>query len=272
MTDNTTLTILEQLPDERPRIHSILFDFDGTISTMRQGWEGIMGPLMVEMIAGLTEPTVELIQEVNEYIDYSTGIQTVHQMKWLAEAVARHGLNPEVHDEWWYKAEYNRRLMEPVTKRADKILSGEAAPEDFTIAGARQLLDSLREAGITLYVASGTDHKDVVREVGTLGFSDYFVEIAGAPEGSTDCSKEAVLRGLVEEAGLSGPEVVVIGDGRVEIALGREMGTVTLGVATDEVRRHGVNPAKFKRLQRAGAHAITGDFTAREEILDWLGI
>nr|NIM06611.1 hypothetical protein [Armatimonadota bacterium]NIM24433.1 hypothetical protein [Armatimonadota bacterium]NIM68304.1 hypothetical protein [Armatimonadota bacterium]NIM76708.1 hypothetical protein [Armatimonadota bacterium]NIN06507.1 hypothetical protein [Armatimonadota bacterium] len=103
-------------------------------------------------------------------------------------------------------------------------------------------------------------------------FSDYFAEIAGAPEGTTDCSKEAVLRRLIEEAGLSGPEVVVIGDGRVEIALGREMGTLTLGIATDEVRRQGVNPAKFVRLKKAGAHAIVGDFSAHEEILDWLGI
>ncbi|NIM04655.1 MAG: HAD hydrolase-like protein, partial [Armatimonadetes bacterium] len=189
MSDNTALTILVPLPEKRPAIRSILFDFDGTISTMRQGWEGIMGPLMVEMIAGPTEPTEQLIKEVNEYIDYSTGIQTIHQMKWLAEAVARYGLNSEVHDEWWYKAEYNRRLMEPVSVRANKVLSGEATTEDFTIAGSRGFLDALREAGITLYVASGTDHKDVVREVGTLGFSDYFAEIAGAPEGTTDCSK-----------------------------------------------------------------------------------
>jgi phosphoglycolate phosphatase-like HAD superfamily hydrolase len=140
------------------------------------------------------------------------------------------------------------------------------------IAGSRELLDALRDAGIDLYVASGTDHADVVREVGTLELGGYFVEIAGAAPGAMDCSKEAVLRRLVHDAGLAGLEVAVIGDGRVEIALGREVGAVTLGAATDEVRRRGVNPAKRARLAGAGAHAIVGDFIAREAILAWLGI
>lgn len=268
----SAFTILTPLPAERPPIRSVLFDFDGTISTLRQGWEGIMGPLMVEMICGPARPTEEIVREVNEYIDYSTGIQTIHQMKWLEEAVVRHGLNPERHDAWWYKAEYNSRLLQPVTARVAQITSGKAAREDFMMAGTRQFLEALHEAGLSLSVASGSDHSDVVREVGTLGVTDYFVEIAGAPEGKVDCSKEAVLRRLLEDARLSGPEVVVIGDGRVEIALGRERGTITLGVATDEIRRQGVNPVKFARLAKAGAHAIVGDFLLRDEILAWLKV
>lgn len=269
---NSSLTILTPLPKERPRVRSVLFDFDGTISTLRQGWEDIMGPLMVEMIAGPTQPTTALVNEVNEYINYSTGIQTIHQMIWLAQAVEKHGLNPEVHDGWWYKAEYNRRLMAPVAVRIASITSGEAAAADFTIAGTREFIDALSKTGVSLYVASGSDHCDVVREAGILGVADYFVEIAGAPEGKVDCSKEAVLRRLINEAGLRGLEVVVIGDGRVEIALGREKDTIALGVATDEVNRRGVNPAKFARLEKAGAHAICGDFTAKDELLSWLGL
>ncbi|MHB9022925.1 MAG: HAD family hydrolase [Armatimonadota bacterium] len=276
MTDCCTtyppLSVLTPLPADRPRVRAVLFDFDGTISTLRQGWEGIMAPLMLECIAGPTEPTEALRGEIAEYIDQSTGIQTIHQMVWLADAVVRYGLNPEVHDAWWYKAEYNRRLLQPVSARAERVTSGKVPAEDFQIAGSRAFLDALRAAGITLYVASGTDHPDVLREVGTLGLTGYFAEIAGAPLGAMDCSKEAVLRRLVHDAGLAGPEVVVIGDGRVEIALAREVGALALGVATDEIARHGVNPTKFARLSNAGAHAITGDFTPLAEILAWLGI
>jgi len=266
-----SLTVLTPLPAGRPPIRAVLLDFDGTISTLRQGWEEIMAPLMVEMIAGPTAPTLELCREVDEYIDHSTGIQTIHQMTWLAEAVARHGLNPEVLDPWAYKAEYNRRLLAPVSTRAQQVITGQAQPDDFMIAGSRAFLDALRAAGIALYVASGTDHADVAREVGILGLADYFVEIAGAPPGAIDCAKEAVLRRLVRDAGLRGPEVAVIGDGRVEIALGREVGAVTLGVASDDVQRQGINPAKYRRLADAGAHAITGDFREVNEIMHWLG-
>lgn len=268
-TRGTALTILTPLPADRPPLRAIVFDFDGTISTLRQGWESIMAPLMVEMIAGPTAPTPELRKEVDEYIDHSTGVQTIHQMVWLADTVARYGLNSDVQDAWWYKAEYNRRLLEPVLARVAAIAGNADA---FTIAGSREFLDALRAAGLALYVASGTDHPDVLREVYALGLGDYFVEIAGAPVGEMDCSKEAVLRRLVQEAGLRGSEVAVIGDGRVEITLGREVGAITLGLATDEVRRRGVNPVKYARLARAGAHAICGDFLARDEILGWLGI
>ncbi len=96
-----------------------------------------------------------------------------------------------MHDAWWYKAEYNRRLLGPVLARIAAI---EGDAEAFTIAGSRDFLAALRAAGITLYVASGTDHPDVVREVQALGLGEFFVEIAGAPVGAMDCSKEAVLR------------------------------------------------------------------------------
>jgi phosphoglycolate phosphatase-like HAD superfamily hydrolase len=267
---DATFLDLVPLPAERPRLRAVLFDFDGTISTLREGWPAVMAPLMLEMIAGPTAPTDALRHEVAEYIDRSTGIQTIYQMVWLAETVARYGLNPEVHDAWWYKAEYLRRLMAPVQARATQVLSGATPREAFMVAGSVGFLDALRAAGIAMYVASGTDHPDVVREVGTLGLSDYFLEIAGAPPDAMDCSKEAVLRRLATEAGLQGPEVAVIGDGRVEIALGREVGAVTLGVASDEVARRGINPAKVQKLADAGAHAIVGDFSDLARLLPWL--
>lgn len=275
MTDTfavTPLQILTPLPDDRPPVRVVVFDFDGTISTLRYGWEEIMAPLMLEMIAGPTTPTDAMRQEVAEFIDHSTGIQTIHQMIWLAEAVARYGLNTEVHDGWWYKGEYNRRLLEPVNARAARVLNGEVAADDYMMAGSRAFLEALRDAGITMFVASGTDHPDVVREIGHLGLTDFFAEIAGSPVGAIDCSKEAVLRRLVHDAGLQGPEVAVFGDGRVEIALGREVGALTVGVATDEVARHGLNPVKVNRLTNAGAHAITGDFTDRDAILAFLKV
>lgn len=270
VTSETDFLELAPLPAARPPLRAVLFDFDGTISTLREGWPAIMAPLMVEMIAGPTAPTEALRREVAEYIDRSTGIQTIYQMVWLAETVQRYGLNPQVHDAWWYKAEYLRRLLAPVQARAARVTSGEAPRESYMMAGSLAFLDALRAAGIAMYVASGTDHPDVVREVGVLGLSDYFVEIAGAPPDAMDCSKEAVLRRLADDAGLRGPEVAVIGDGRVEIALAREVGALALGVASDEVRRHGINPAKLPKLADAGAHVIVGDFTPLDRLLAWL--
>ncbi len=267
------MEIITQLPERRKRIRAALFDFDGTISTLRYGWESVMEPLMLEMIAGNGPVDDELISEVREYIDQSTGIQTYYQMLWLAETVKKYGRNPGASDDpWWYKAEYNRRLMEIVENRKRILRNNEKTNTDYLMTGAEDFLKILCGKGIDIYVASGTDDPDVKEEARALGLDGYFKEIAGAPLGKADCSKEAVLKRLVYDHGLTGPEVVVIGDGKVEIALGRQVGAITLGIASDEERRSGVNPVKRTRLIKAGAHAVAGDFAGSGEILDWLGI
>lgn len=258
--------------DTRPQaapVQAVVFDFDGTLSTLRHGWEAVMEPMMLELLSG-GEPTDEDRAEVRRYIDESTGIQTIHQMKWLAEAVRRRG-GAEPLDPWAYKAEYNRRLMLPVNERLAAIQSGQCASEDFMVAGSRALLNALKLRGVKLYAASGTDHPDVVRESKALGLYPYFDEVHGAPVGAEDCSKEAVLRRLTEEAGLSGGRVAVIGDGRVEIALAKAIGARALGVASDEEKRQGLNPQKLKRLTAAGADRIVGDFADLRQTLDFLG-
>ncbi|RKN79229.1 HAD family hydrolase [Paenibacillus ginsengarvi] len=257
------------------RIKAVLFDFDGTLSTLRAGWEETMAPMMKVAIAGsapLTpEQSAELDREIAAYIDQSTGIQTIFQMRWLAEQVAGKGWNPEVLGEWEYKAEYNRRLLESVNARIERLRAGSLSASDYLMKGSVPFLEELRTRGIEMFVASGTDHPDVVNEAEVLGVRHYFQDIAGAPVGRADCSKEKVIADLLEEKGFRGDELAVIGDGKVEIRLARERGALALGIASDENRREGINPVKRERLLAAGAHHIAGDFLNKGEWLEWLG-
>lgn len=257
----------------RTPVHAVLFDFDGTISTLRFGWEAVMKPLMLEMISGGQGWNEALEKEVDEYINESTGIQTIHQMKWLAERVQSEGKNPGAStDPWWYKGEYNRRLMENVSARLEALNNGSVPRENYMMGGSEAFLKALCERGVKLYVASGTDHPDVMNEVAALGMTKYFTLVAGAPLGSENCSKEKVIEQLMQSEGLKGEDFAVIGDGKVEIRLGREVGARTIGLASDEDKRCGVNPVKRERLVKAGADVITGDFLELDTILDFLGL
>jgi phosphoglycolate phosphatase-like HAD superfamily hydrolase len=257
-------------------IKAVLFDFDGTLSTLRAGWEETMAPFMLESIAGertLTpEESAALAKEIAEYIDQSTGIQTIFQMRWLAAKVAETGWNQEKLGEWAYKAEYNRRLLLNVQRRIDDLQAGRLSPSDYLMKGSEAFLEALERHGIEMYVASGTDHPDVVNEAKVLGVQRYFKEIAGAPVGRADCSKEKVMSDLLEHKGFRGEELAIIGDGKVEIRIARENGALALGLASDEHTREGVNPVKRDRLLAAGAERIAGDFSNKEVWLDWLGI
>jgi phosphoglycolate phosphatase-like HAD superfamily hydrolase len=251
----------------------IVFDFDGTLSVLRRGWEKIMEPMMLEMLTAGDHADPGLASEIRAYVDQSAGIQTIYQMQWLAERIRSSGNPMDLPgDPWWYKAEYNRRLMRPVQKRIRTIRPGHKSPDDYLVKGSRAFLDALKSAGILLFAASGTDHVDVTREASVLGVSGYFQEIIGAPGGKMDCSKERLIQDLITARSFRSSEVAVIGDGKVEIALGRKFGALTLGIASNEVRRCGVNPVKRERLVKAGAHAIAGDFTELDRLLSWLGI
>lgn len=250
-------------------IKAVVFDFDGTISVLRQGWEGIMLPLMSEMICPQGNDKV-IEEQIQRYISESTGIQTVYQMQWLAQKVKEYGINPEVHDHWWYKDQYNRRLMQKVQARLDSLRSGLCDVSEFLIKGSREFIQKLYDNDIKLYVASGTDDIDVKNEVKALGLSEYFTIVAGAPYRRAECSKEAVIKGLIENSGIDSRNILVIGDGKVEIRLGNEAGTLTLGAATDEVNLYGINRIKEKKLIDAGADAIAGDFIDIGSLSQWL--
>lgn len=257
----------------RTPVKAVLFDFDGTISTLRFGWENVMKPLMLEMISGGSSWNDALEKEVSDYINESTGIQTIHQMRWLAETVHARGMNPTAStDPWWYKNEYNRRLMENVNARLTALNSGTTPRNEFLIGGSDAFLQALRARSVRMFVASGTDQADVIKEASALGVASYFEQISGALPGSEACSKEKVLAQLMENLGLNGDEFAVIGDGKVEIRLGREAGARTVGLASDEAARYGVNPVKEARLVAAGADMICGDFSDMNTLLHFLGL
>ena len=58
-----------------------LFDFDGTISLIREGWQKVMIPYFCEVIEalGTNENKDGICEEVTEFVDRLTGKQTIFQ-------------------------------------------------------------------------------------------------------------------------------------------------------------------------------------------------
>lgn len=252
-------------------IRHALFDFDGTISILRQGWEEAMIPVMLEAICGSHPVTPEIEQEVREYVDHSTGILTIEQMRWLVDAVRRHGLAGEPLTATQYKQIYLDRLLVTVNRRVERVARGEMSPSDAMIVGAEEFLHALYNRGVTLYLASGTDHPYVMREASVLKIDRYFTGgIYGALDATEANNKERIIQRILDEHGLSGRELLVVGDGPVEIREAVARGAIALGMATDEVARRGWNPHKVRRLTGAGADLLAPDFSRVGALLDIL--
>jgi rfaE bifunctional protein kinase chain/domain len=257
-------------------IKHAVFDHDGTVSTLRQGWEAIMEPFMVKAILGdhyqAADETLfqKTLGRVRDYIDKSTGIQTILQMEALVEMVHEYGLVPaeQVLDKFGYKEIYNRALLKVVDERLVKFESGQLELNDFIVKGSIEFLKMLRDRHVTLYLASGTDREDVIREAGVMGYADLFDGgIYGALGDVRQFSKKAVIENIMRQNNLQGNELAVFGDGPVEMQEARRYDGIAIGVASDEIRRHGLNPEKRTRLIKAGAHLIVPDFSRGKDMM-----
>lgn len=267
---------------EKPKISHAIFDHDGTISTLREGWELIMAPVMIRAILGNKYQTADdslyrkVQRRVDEYIDKTTGIQTLAQMKGLLDLIREFGCVSEdmILDESGYKQIYNDELMKMVSIREEKLKQGEVTIDDLTLKGSVKFLQRLYDAGIKLYLASGTDIDDVKREAEVLGYAHLFEgRIYGAVGDITKEAKKVVLDGILDSLGekVSG-KVATFGDGPVEIRETRKRQGITIGVASNELRRFGLNEKKRERLIKAGADIIIPDFSKPKDILGLLNI
>jgi len=256
---------------ERGRIRSALFDFDGTVSLIRTGWQDIMVPMMVEFLreCGTDESDEDLRGVVVEYVDKLTGKETLYQMMQLADEVRTRGGSPLEPLE--YKRIYNDRLMERIASRRDGLRSGSLRPDDLMMPRTVALLDALRERGVALYLASGTDIGYVLEEADLLGVTQYFDGgVYAALDRVEDFSKAMVIQQILREHKLSGPELLAFGDGYVEILNTVEVGGIAVGVASDEVAREGVNEWKRNRLIQAGAAVVVPGYEHLERLLAYL--
>lgn len=251
----------------RGRFRSILFDFDGTLSLIREGWPQVMIPMMVRVLqeTGTAEDEPTLARHVEDFVMRLNGRQTIYQMIQLAEEVKARGGTPL--EPLAYKHRYHELLMARIRGRLDALESGQAQPHDWTVPGSHEMLAELQRRGLTLYLASGTDVGFVRREAELLGLTPYFGQhIYGALDDYQNFSKKMIIERILRENNLRGEELLGFGDGFVEIEEVKRVGGVAVAVASDEVNRQGIHAWKRDRLVRAGADVVIGDYRERDAL------
>jgi phosphoglycolate phosphatase-like HAD superfamily hydrolase len=255
----------------RGRFRSVLFDFDGTLSLIREGWPQVMIPMMVQVLrqTGTSESDAELHAAVEDFVMRLNGRQTIYQMMQLGEEVRHRGGTPL--EPLAYKHRYHDLLMARIEGRLADLRSGRATPEQWTVPGSHELLEQLRDRGLTLYLASGTDLKYVRQEAELLGVARYFGEhIYGALDDYRTFSKKMIIDKILHENGLHGQELLGFGDGFVEIEEIKGVGGVAVAVASDEAARRGINAWKRERLVRAGADLVIPEYRDHQRLLRYL--
>lgn len=264
---------IEQISTDLPTgdYRYAIFDFDGTLSLIREGWRDIMIPMMVGILSELdTEETADQLRTVvTEFVDTLTGQQTIYQMIRLCDEISARGGQPA--DPVEYKEIYHQRLLVHIDNRLVGLKTGRLTPEDLLVPESRALLQALADRGVVLYLASGTDHAYVVQEAELLGVADYFGDrIFGALDNYEDFSKAKVIQQILLTPNLAGANLLGFGDGYVEIENVSQVGGTAIGVASNEATGEGIDPWKRNRLIDAGAHYVIPEYREHDLLLTHL--
>lgn len=282
--DGTDIEIINPDAVNYGRPEVAVFDHDGTVSTIRHGWEKIMREVMIEAITGDSfsslspEKISGIYEDIDGMIEKTTGIQTIVQMQMLSDMVRRYGYVPEseIRSAAEYKKIYNAALNRAVDAKYARIASGINDPSDFTMKGSLEFIKDLGQAGIKVFLASGTDLVDVRKETDAFGTTGLFTGgVFGSVGDISSDPKKAVMRDIIRsisDAGSCGSmRAVVFGDGPVEIREGKKNGFLAIGVLSDEDRRFGLNLRKRERLVLAGADILIPDFSWAHVLKNYLG-
>ncbi len=272
-TSNGSSSYFEIIHPDAPRgnFKCALFDFDGTLSLIRRGWREIMVPYFVEEIMACPDAPVKEETEsiVREFVTRLTGKQTIYQCIQLGQTVSRYGGRPK--DPLAYKKEYLARLWARIEISFNSLKNKSRSSDDLMLKGSRTFLTALKQRGIKLYLASGTDQVNVLEEATVLELNGFFEDrIFGAKDNWKEFSKNMIISNIIEENRLMGDGLIVIGDGYVEIEEGKSAGGYALAVACDEMKAGELDAWKRNRLIEAGADAIIIDYENTQGIINYL--
>ena len=207
---------------------AILFDLDGTLT---DSGEGIINCAILALEHyGLPIPSRE---EMRVFVGPP-----------LHESFINHGVPADKADE---AIKIYRSRYIPI-----------GAYENTPYPGIREVLEALKAAGHTLYVATSKPEEMSVKILQHFDLAKYFDMICGATMDTSRSSKEAVIAYLLEQNGRA-DNMIMVGDTKFDILGAREHGIPAIGVSWGY--------GKVVDMEAAGAKAIAHTM---EELLSLL--
>lgn len=207
---------------------TILFDLDGTLT---DSGEGIINCAILALEHyGLPIPSRE---EMRTFVGPP-----------LHESFIRHGVPAD-------QAEEAIRIY-----RSRYIPIG--AYENTPYPGVRELLETLKAQGHTLFVATSKPEEMSIKILEHFDLAKYFDRICGASMDTSRSSKEAVIAYLIDLNGRA-DNMVMVGDTKFDIIGAKAHGIPGIGVSWGY--------GKVEQMQEAGAVAIAESMDALLSLL-----
>ena len=130
--------------------------------------------------------------------------------------------------------------------------------ENSPYPGVREMLETLKAAGHTLYVASSKPEWMCVKILEHFDLAKYFAMICGATMDTSRTNKEAVIEYLIQENGRA-DNMIMVGDTKFDVLGAKSHGIPCIGVSWGY--------GTVADMQQAGAMSIAETMTELQNLL-----
>jgi phosphoglycolate phosphatase len=196
-----------------PAIKGILFDKDGTLVDFNRTWIAVADQMALEAAGGERAEADRLMAAVG--YDFAA-----HRFR--ADSVFAAGTNADIVACWYPHAtpEARRERID----HFDRVTAVGGAAEAVAIAGAREAVARLHQAGLRLGLATNDSTAGAERTLSALAMAQMFHAAFGYDAVANPKPAPDVVLAFADMAGLKPSEIAMVGDNAHDIETGRAAG------------------------------------------------
>lgn len=205
------------------KYRGIVFDKDGTLLDFNKTWLPIYRHAAQEFAAGDRQLAERLLTRHG----YAAA-----QGRFTGGSLLAAGNNRQIAEAWAIEIGETDRVT-AISRRLNEIFSDLGAQHATAVDGLADTLRRLKQAGHKLGVATADSHQGIVNTLQSFDVLQQFDFLAGYDSGHGQKPEAGMVLAFCNAMGFAADRVVVVGDNRHDIEMGRSAGAgLCVGVLT----------------------------------------
>ncbi len=201
----------------------IVFDKDGTLLDFNRTWLPVYLHAAREFAAGDEDAARSLLSDHGYVFD---------RQRFVGGSLLAAGNNRQIAEAWAQQLGIPERIEE-FGQRLEQIFRDRGAEEATPVEGLAETMAILKDSGRWLGVATADSYQGIINTLRSFDVLQHFDFLAGYDSGHGVKPEAGMVLAFCAQLGIEPAEVVVVGDNRHDIEMGRNAGAgLCVGVLT----------------------------------------